>query len=81
MMYVLILKTIYGMIESDLLWYELLSTTLSYLVFKLNPYQFFIENEIINKNKCTIGLFIDDKKVSHVYDIFNSTIMDNVEED
>ena len=36
---VLILKAIYGMIESALLWYDLLSTTLLDLGFKLNPYE------------------------------------------
>ena len=35
---VLILKVLYGMIESALLWYDLFSTILSYLGFKLNPY-------------------------------------------
>ena len=38
LLYVLILKAIYGMIESALLWYNLFSATLLYLRFKLNPY-------------------------------------------
>ena len=37
--YVLISKAIYGMIKSALLWYELISTTLFYSGFKLNPHE------------------------------------------
>ena len=37
-LYVMILKAIYGMLESSLLWYDLFSTTLSNLGFKFNPY-------------------------------------------
>ena len=37
-MYVLILKDIYVMIESSLLWCDFFSTTLSDLGFKINPY-------------------------------------------
>ena len=36
---VLILKAIYGMIESALLWYDFFSATLSDFGFKLNPYE------------------------------------------
>ena len=35
---VLILKMIYGMIESDLLWYDLFSKKMSDLGIKLKPY-------------------------------------------
>ena len=41
-LYVRILKAIYGIIYSALLLYELLSTKLSDLGFKLNPYKFCI---------------------------------------
>ena len=39
---------IYGMIESDLIWYDLLSTILSDLGFKLNPYEKSIANKVID---------------------------------
>ena len=38
-LYVLILKVVNGMIESALLWYDLFSTTLLDLGFKLNAYE------------------------------------------
>ena len=37
LLYVMIFKAIYGMIESVLLWYDLFSTTLFYLRLRLNP--------------------------------------------
>ena len=37
-LYVRILRVIYGCIESDLLWFELFSKTLKDLGFKINPY-------------------------------------------
>ena len=51
---VLILKAIYGMIESALLWYDLLFKTLSYLGFKLNHYKRCISNKVIDDHQCTI---------------------------
>ena len=49
-MYVLILKAIYGMIEIDLF-----STTLLDLGFKLNPYEQCVSKKIINEHQCIIG--------------------------
>ena len=46
--YVLISKAIYGMIKSALLWYELISTTLFYSGFKLNPHEQWIANKVID---------------------------------
>ena len=51
----LILKAIYGMIESDIIWYDLLSTTLSYLGLKRNPYEQCIAHKLIDEHQCTIG--------------------------
>ena len=79
-LYVLILKAVYGMIEIALLWYDFFSTTLSDLGFKLNPYEQFIANKLIYEHQCTIGWFVDDNKVSHMDDNVNSMIADNIEE-
>ena len=45
---VIILKAIYRMIESSLLWYDLFSTTLLDMGFKINPYEKCIANKVIN---------------------------------
>ena len=51
LLYMLILKAVYEMIESALLWYDLFSTTLSYLVFKLNSYEQYISNKVIDEHQ------------------------------
>ena len=76
----LILKLIYGMIESYLTCYDLFSTKLSYLGFKLNPYEQCIVNKLINEHQCTIICFVDDNKVSHMDDNVNSMIAEKIEE-
>ena len=68
LLYVRNLKGNYGMIESDLLWYELFSTSLSDLGFKINPYERCISDKIIDENECTIRWFVDKNKVSHMDD-------------
>ena len=47
----LILKAIYGMIDSALLWYDFFSTILSDLGFKLNPYEKCITNKVIDEHQ------------------------------
>jgi len=54
-LYVQVLKAIYGMIESALLWYELFTTTLARLGFKLNPYDRCLANKVIDGKQCTIA--------------------------
>ena len=47
-LYVPILKAIYEMIVSALIWYDFFSTTLSDLGFKLNSYERCIANKLID---------------------------------
>ena len=79
-LYVLILKLIYGMIESALLWYDFFSTTLSCLGFKINLYKLCITTKVIDERQCTIGWFVDNRKVSHMDDSVNSMIADKIKE-
>jgi len=53
-LYVRVLKAIYGMIESALRWYELFSSTLTDMGFIINPYAKCTANEIINGSQCTV---------------------------
>ena len=79
-LYVLILKAIYGIIYSALIWYDLFSTTLSYFGIKLNPCERCIANKVIDEHQFTMGLFVDNKKVSHMDENDNSMIDDMIEE-
>ena len=78
-LYLKILKAIYGMIESALLWYELYSTMLVKMGFKINPYNKCVANKIIDGTQCTICWYVDDNKVSHLDDKVNDMIVDVIE--
>ena len=78
-LYVLVLKAIYGMIESALLWYELFTTTVTGLCFELNLYDRCLANKMINGKQRTIAWYVDDNKISHMDDKVNTMIADEVE--
>ena len=65
-LYVNILRDIYGCIESALLWYKLYSEMLKGMVFVINPYDRCVANKMMNGKQCTIVWYIDEKKLSHV---------------
>ena len=79
-LYVQVLKAIYGMIESALRWYELFTGTLCGMGFKLNPYDRCVANKMIKGSQCTVGWYVDDNKVSHVNDEVNSMVVQAIEE-
>ena len=60
-----VLGTIYGCLESTMLWYNLHVTTLKVMDFELNPYDLCVANKIINGKQCTIVWYDDDNKISH----------------
>ena len=68
------------MIYGALLWYELISTTLSDLGFKINPYKRCISDKMINEKQCTFGQLVWFKKGSNTYNRINSIIAENSEE-
>ena len=78
-LYLRILKAIYGMIESALLWYDLFSTTLTDMGFTINPYDKCMANKTIEDTQCTVCWYVDDNKVSHVNDQVNTLVADAVE--
>ena len=64
-LYLRVLRAIYGCLESALLWYNLYSTTLVDMGFELNPYDLCVANKTINGTQCTIAFYVDDNKISH----------------
>jgi hypothetical protein len=64
-LYVELLKALYGCIKSALLWYKLFTSTLMKMGFKLNPYDPCVANKTINGHQCTICWYVDDLKISH----------------
>ena len=64
-LYLRILQALYGCIESALLWYQLYSSTLERMGFKINPYDRCVANKEIEGSQCTICWYVDDNKLSH----------------
>ena len=64
-LYLKILRALYGCIESALLWYNLFTGTLMNMGFKVNPYDRCVANKDIGGKQCTIVWYVDDNLVSH----------------
>ena len=79
-LYLRVLRAIYGCIESALLWYDLFSSTLAKMGFTINPYDRCVANKIINGKQCTIVWYVDDVKVSHMEEAVVDDIVKVVEE-
>ena len=65
-LYLKLLKALYGCVQSALLWYDLFSNTLQDMGYELNPYDTCVANKEINGKQCTIAWYVDDTKISHV---------------
>ena len=65
-LYVLVLRSIYGCIMAALLWYDLYTSVLKQMGFELNRYDNCVANKIIDGKQCTILWHVDDNKISHV---------------
>jgi hypothetical protein len=65
LLYVQLLKALYGCIKSALLWYKLFTSTLKEMGYVINPYNLCVANKLINTKQCTICWYIDDL-ISHV---------------
>ena len=64
-LYVKVIRAIYGCIESALQWYKLFSETLQQEGFTLNSYDKCIANKMVNGKQMTIAWHVDDCIVSH----------------
>jgi len=64
-LYVRILKALYGTIGSALLWHSLYTEVLEKEGFKLNPYDRCVANKVINGKQCTLAWYVDDNILSH----------------
>ena len=65
-LYLRLLKALYGCINSALLWYNTYKDTLENEGFVLNPYDNCTANKMINFRQCTIQWCVDNNKVTHV---------------
>ena len=79
-LYLIILRALYGCIQSALLWYNLYSNTLVEEGFIINPYDKCVANKVINGKQCTIAFYVDDNKVSHEDPGVVSKVIQNLKE-
>jgi hypothetical protein len=78
-LYVLLLKAMYGCVKSALLWYKFFTETLENMGFVLNPYEPCMANCIIKGKQCTSAWYVDDNKISHVDPEVVSMVIDKIE--
>ena len=64
--YVELLKALYGTLRAARLFWELMSRKLQEWGFTINPYDSCVANKQINGSQCTITWHVDDLKISHV---------------
>ena len=65
-LYVELKRSIYGCIETTILWYEMYTKVLKEMGFEINPYDLCVDNKNINGTQCTVCFYMDDNKISHV---------------
>ncbi len=64
-LYLEVVKALYGMLQSALLFYKKLRKDLEEYDFKVNPYDPCIANKMINGKQFTVAWHVDDLKISH----------------
>jgi hypothetical protein len=81
LLYVQLIKALYGCIQSAMLWWKLLTSTLEKQGFKVNPYDPCVANKIMTDGtQCTICWYVDDLKISHVSKDVVEDIVTKIEE-
>jgi hypothetical protein len=78
-LYLKLLKALYGCVKSALLWYDLFSGTLEKMGFILNPYDTCVANKMIDGKQCTIAWYVDDNKISHEDSEVVSHVIEKIE--
>jgi Reverse transcriptase (RNA-dependent DNA polymerase) len=79
-LYLRLVKALYGCVKSALLWYDLFTSKLKERGFVLNPYDPCVANSTIEGTQCTVCWYMDDTKISHVNPEVVSKVMKAIEE-
>jgi hypothetical protein len=80
-LYVQLIKALYGCIQSAMLWWKLLTSTLVDEGFTVNPYDSCVANKIMpDGTQCTVCWYVDDLKISHVLKSVVEDIVKKIEE-
>ena len=73
-------RSIYGLIEPELLWYTFFLNTIEGICFEINPCDICVANMMIGVIQCTIAWYVDDKTLSHINLALISDIINKVKE-
>jgi len=65
-MYLELLKAMYGTLTAPILWYKLFAATLLELGFSINEYDACVANKLVRGHQLTVCWYVDDLKVSHI---------------
>jgi hypothetical protein len=65
-LYVQMLKALYGMMMASLLFYKKFRTDIESTGYEVNPYDHCVANKMINEKQHTLTWHVDDVKASHV---------------
>jgi hypothetical protein len=79
--YVELLKALYGTLRAALLFWKLLSSKLILCGFTINPYDWCVAKKIIDRKKCTVLWHVDDLKISHVSEEVNTDIIKRINDE
>lgn len=79
-LYVQVLKALYGMLQSSLLFYKKLRADLEAIGFQVNPYDPCVANRIVNGQQHTVTWHVDDIKSSHKDPEINTKFLKWLEE-
>jgi hypothetical protein len=75
-LYMELLRALYGKLMSELLFYKQLVIDLESLGFKLNPYDLCVANRMVNGKQHTVVWHVDDMKSSHIDSKVNDELID-----
>ena len=79
LLYMQLMKALYGCIKFTLLWYELFTRELREMGFKLNPFDKCVANKMIKGKQCTIAWWVDDNCLTHLSDKVLDRIIKRIE--
>ena len=79
--YVELLKALYGTLRAALLFWRRISEQLIKWGFKINPYDWCVANKEVHGRQCTIIWHVDDLKISHVEPDVVSTVIEMLKQE
>ena len=78
LLYLHILKALYGCMESALLWCDIYSNKLKFQGLLINPYDRCMANSTIQDKQCEIVWYVDDSKLSHIDKEVNTKVIETI---